>query len=185
MRGIVGENLTPSVAGDYGRAFGTFLRNDRAGRGEKLSVCIGRDSRPSGQMLTSAVITGLCNIGIDVIDLGMVTTPGVGVMVMELGCNGGVVVTASHNPAQYNGIKLLLGNGIAPPADSSEQIKQYFFDKHFAVVDSANIGKATPNEQADITHVGKVLVIVDKEAITAKSFKVVLDSVNGAGGPIT
>jgi phosphomannomutase len=185
MRGIVGENFTPSIAGDYGRAFGTFLRSKQPAEGKKLSVCIGRDSRPSGPMLTSAVAAGLCDIGIDVIDLGMVTTPGVGVMIRELGCNGGVVVTASHNPAQYNGIKLLLGNGIAPAADSSEQIKRYFFDKHFAVVDLASIGKVTFNEQTDITHIGKVLVIVDREAIAAKKFKVVLDSVNGAGGPVT
>ena len=185
MRGIVGENLTPSIAADYGRAFGTFLRNKQPGKQEKLSVCIGRDSRPSGPMLTSAVATGLCNIGIDVINLGMVTTPGVGVMVRELGCKGGVVVTASHNPAQYNGIKLLLGNAVAPPDDAAEQIKRCFFDKHFAIVDTTNAGKATSNKQADIMHVNKVLAIVDKKAIAAKKFKVALDSVNGAGGPVT
>ena len=185
MRGIVGENLTASVAGDYGRAFGTFLKNRQAGKEEKLSLCIGRDSRPSGEMLKSAVVAGLCDIRIDVVDLGMVTTPGVGVMVRELGCDGGVVVTASHNPAQYNGIKLLLGNGIAPPADATEQIKRYFFDKNFSLVDSSNRGEVTSNEQTDVTHINKVLAIVDKEAIGAKKFKVVLDSVNGAGGPVT
>ena len=185
MRGIVGENLTVSVAGDYGRAFGTFLKSRQAGKEEKWLVCVGRDSRPSGEVLTSAVVAGLCDVGIAVVDLGMVTTPGVGIMVGELACSGGVVVTASHNPAQYNGIKLLLGSGIAPPADSSKQIKQSFFDKHFAVVDSANIGKVTFNEQTDITHIRKVLAIVNKEAIAAKKFRVVIDSVNGAGGPVT
>jgi phosphomannomutase len=135
-------------------------------------------------MLTSAVAAGLCNIGIDVIDLGMVATPGVGVMVGELGCNGGVVVTASHNPAQYNGIKLLLDNAVAPSADAAEQIKRCFFDRDFSLVDLPNCGKITSNAQTDSTHISKVLAIVDKEAIAAKKFKVVLDSVNGAGGPV-
>ncbi len=185
MRGIVGENLTASIATEYGCAFGTFLRKKDVGKKERLSVCIGRDSRPSGQMLKSAVTEGLCKVGVDVIDLGLVTTPGVGIMVRELGCSGGVVVTASHNPAQYNGIKLLLDNGIAPPPDAAEQIKQCFYDKHFALVDSSNCGQVTSNEQTDTIHITKVLAIVDKEVIGAKKFKVVLDSVNGAGGRVT
>ena len=185
MRGIVGENLTGSVAGEYGSAFGTFLKNLHAGEKERLSVCIGRDSRPSGEMLKSAVTTGLCVVGIDVIDLGLVTTPGVGIMVRELGCSGAVVITASHNPIQYNGIKLLLGNGIAPPVKAAEQIKQYFCDKHFAIVDTSNCGKITSESQTDATHIGKVLAIVDKDAIAAKKFRIVLDSVNGAGGRVT
>jgi len=185
MRGIVGENLTASIAAEYGCAFGTFLKNTSAGENEKLSVCIGRDSRPSGEMLKSAVTEGLCKVGIDVVDLGLVTTPGAGIMVRELGCSGGVVVTASHNPAQYNGIKLLLSNGIAPPTDAAEQIKQYFFDKRFALIDSANCGQVTSNNQTDAAHIAKVLAIVDKEVISARKFTVVLDSVNGAGGRVT
>jgi phosphomannomutase len=136
-------------------------------------------------MLKSAVATGLCSVGVDVVDLGLVTTPGVGIMVRELQCDGGVVITASHNPIQYNGIKLLLGNGVAPPAKAAEQIKQYFLDKHFALVDPLDHGKITSNEQTDATHIAKVLKIADEEAIAAKKFKVVLDSVNGAGGRVT
>lgn len=191
MRGIVGENLTASIAAEYSRAFGTFLKDRYAGKKEELSVCIGRDSRPSGQMLKSAVIEGLCSVGINMIDLGLVTTAGVGIMVRELGCNGGVVVTASHNPAQHNGIKLLLANpcpwrgGVAPLPDVAEQIKRCFLDKHFALVDSPVYGDVTANEQTDTTHIVRVLAIVDKEAIAAKKFKVALDSVNGAGGPVT
>jgi len=184
MRGIVGENLNPSIAAEYGCAFGTFLRNRHAGKEEKLSVCIGADSRPSGPMLKSAVAAGLCDVGIDVIDLGVVTTPGVGVMVRHLGCAGGTVITASHNPAEYNGIKLLLAGGIAPPHDAAEQIRQYFFDKHFALVDSSGRGKAASNEETDSIHIAKVLAIVDKKAIAAKKLRVVLDSVNGAGGRV-
>ena len=185
VRGIVGESLTPSIAAEYGCSFGKFLKNSHAGRSRKFSVCIGRDSRSSGEMLKSAVSTGLCSVGVDVVDLGLVTTPGVGIMVRNLQCNGGVVITASHNPIQYNGIKLLLGNGVAPPTDAAEQIRQYFFDKHFALVDSLSHGKITTNEQTDTTHIDKVLTIADEEAIAAKKYKVVLDSVNGAGGRVT
>lgn len=190
MRGIIGENLTASVAADYGCAFGTFLKDNgfrpqQKGRETPLSVCIGRDSRPSGLMLCSGVTAGLCAVGIDVIDLGVVTTPSVGVMLRELGCAGGVIITASHNPIQYNGIKLLLGNGVAPPPDAAGRIRQYFLDKSFAFADSTHCGNVTSNEQTDATHIARVLAIVDGETIAAKKFKVVLDSVNGAGGRIT
>ena len=184
MRGIVGENLTPSIAAEYGCAFGKFLKNSHTSKKGKFSACIGRDSRSSGEMLKSAVSTGLCSVGVDVIDLGLATTPGVGIMVRELQCDGGVIITASHNPIQYNGIKLLLSNGVAPPVKAAEQIKQYFLDKHFAIVDPLDHGKITTNEQTDATHITKVLTIVDQEAIAAKKFKVVLDSVNGAGGRV-
>ena len=185
MRGIVGENLIPSIATDYGCAFGTFLEENYAGQKARLSVCVGRDSRPSGQELGSAIAEGLCNAGVDVINLGVVSTPGVGIMLRELGCAGGMVVTASHNPSRYNGIKLLLSNGIAPPSDAAEQIKQYFFNKRFGLVDSSDCGNVTSNEQTDAIHIAKILAIVDGGAIAVKKFKVVLDSVNGAGGRVT
>lgn len=195
VRGIVGENLTPSIAAEYGCGFGTFLKNKKTkgltsesaknARDSQLSVCIGADSRPSGRMLKSAVTAGLCSVGINVVDLGVVTTPGVGIMVRELRCEGGVVITASHNPIQYNGIKLLLDNGVAPPADAAEQIRRYFFDKDFTLVDSVNCGQVSSDGQTDVIHIARVLAIVDREAISAKKFKVVLDSVNGAGGRVT
>ncbi|MCP4259006.1 MAG: phosphoglucosamine mutase [Planctomycetes bacterium] len=185
MRGIVGKNLTDSVVADYGRAFGTFLKESYSEKKENFSVSIGRDSRASGKQLFSSVAEGLCDVGINVIDLGIVTTPSVGIMLRELGCVGGLVITASHNPGQYNGIKLLLSNGVAPPSDAAKQIRQYYFNKHFGLVDSSDCGKVTSSEQADITHIDKVLAIIDRRAIAAKKFKVVLDSVNGAGGRIT
>ena len=182
MRGVIGENLTPGIAAEYGCAFGTFLKKGVAGR---LAICIGQDSRPSGQMLKAAVTAGLCSVGVDVIDLGIVTTPCVGIMVRHLGCCGGIVITASHNPLPYNGIKLLLGNGIAPPSETAEEIKQIYFSKSFALTDSAGCGKITINEQADAVHIARVLELVDAGAIARKKFKVALDCVNGAGGRIT
>jgi phosphomannomutase len=185
LRGIVGENLTPEVAAAYGRAVGTFLRT-KAAQGAKLSVCIGRDSRPSGQSLAAAVAAGLVATGIDVIDLGIVTTPTVGIMVKHLGCAGGVIITASHNPAEYNGIKLLLDNGMAPPPDVAEQIKICFDIRDFFSSDSIKPGSIITtgysNDGADAVHIAKVLNIVNQRAVVAKNFTVVLDSVNGAGG---
>jgi phosphomannomutase len=183
VRGIIGDNLTPSIAAEYGCAFGAFLKGKYVRN--KITVCIGQDSRTSGQMLKSAVSAGLCAVGIGVVDLGLVTTPSVAVMIRELQCSGGVVITASHNPIRYNGIKLQLDNGIAPPANDAEQIKQYFLNKHFAVVDSPACGKVASNEQANDVHISKVLAIIDKQRIAERRFKVSLDSVNGAGGPIT
>jgi phosphomannomutase len=185
MRGVIGENLTGSIASDYGRAFGTFLRNNNPSDKKKLSVCVGRDSRQSGEMLASAVTDGLCSVGLDVIDLGMVITPSVGIMLRELHCDGGVIITASHNPVQYNGIKLLLADGMAPGAQKAQQIKKCFLEKDFAFVDSADCGNASLNSKTYEIHIEKVLALIDKDAIAAKKFKVVLDSVNGAGGPIT
>jgi len=214
LRGIIGENFTPAIAAEYGCAFGTFLKDIiskkttdltdytkflsnsvnpcksvsksySSGEMERLSVCIGRDSRPSGQMLKAATAAGLCAVGIDVVDLGLVTTPGVSIMVTELQCAGGVVITASHNPIRYNGIKLLLGNGIAPPVEQAERIRQYFSQKKFALVDSTECGQMTTNEQTDARHIAKVLAIIDKKTIAAKKFKVALDSINGAGARVT
>jgi phosphomannomutase len=183
MRGIVGENLTATIALEYGCAFGSYLKDKFPN--QSISVCIGMDSRPSGQMLKSAVTAGLSAAGIDTIDIGLVTTPCVGVSLRELGCCGGVIITASHNPVRYNGIKLLLDNGIAPPPDAAAKIRQYFFEKNFSYADQIHCGKVTLDNQADSRHISKVLAIVDKDVIAGKKFKVALDSVNGAGGRIT
>ena len=139
VRGIIGENLTAALAAEYGCAFGSFLK-DNASSHKKLKVCIGRDSRPSGPMLEAAVSAGLCSVGVDVVTLGIVATPTVGVMLRELECDGGVVITASHNPVPYNGVKLLLSDGIAPPPAMAQTIKQRFLDKQFFHVTSVECG---------------------------------------------
>ncbi len=181
MRGLIGENLFPEIASGYGSAFGTFLKKRHVSR-EKLSVAIGRDSRPSGPMIFSAVAGGLAAVGVDVVDLGICSTPAVGVMLRHLDCAGGIVITASHNPTPYNGIKLLLENGIAPPKEMAEQIIQSYHQKETSFVDALACGVLNPDMRANQIHLDKVLAIVDKDEIASKHFKVVLDSVNGAGG---
>jgi phosphomannomutase len=185
MRGVVGENLTPIVAAEYGSAFGTFLRSNIDIGSRPFIVCLGRDSRGSGQMLMSAVTAGLCAVGVNVVDLGLVPTPSVGIMVRHLGCQGGIIITASHNPIPYNGIKLLLSNGMAPPPATANEIRRTFWDRHFHFVSSDRCGKVASNTETERIHVDKVLAIVDAEQIAGKKYKVVLDSVNGAGAPIT
>jgi len=183
LRGIVGQNLTPAVASEFAAAFGTYLKqknNDQA-----LTVCLGRDSRPSGKMIASAVQAGLASVGIDAIDLGLVTTPSVGIMVTHLKAAGGIVITASHNPVPYNGIKLLLDTGLAPPPDEAGRIKAIFENKSFDYADSTNCGRLSASDQADGVHIDKVLNIIDKDAIAKRRFKVVIDSVNGAGCIVT
>jgi len=185
LRGIVDENLTADIAEDYARAFGCFLNRQKADKNKTLSVCIGRDSRPSGGKFVDALADGLISTGINVIKLGLATTPGVGIMTAHLSCAGGIVVTASHNPAEYNGIKLLLENGMAPPPKKAETIKKLFKNKSFTSVEKNDYGKILENTDTAKIHIQKVLKIIDKNKIAEKKFKVVLDSVNGAGGPVT
>ena len=184
LRGIIGENLSAAVAADYGCAFGSYLRSSCGDAQKRLSVALGRDSRPSGPMIQAAMTAGLCSVGVDVIDLGIVTTPCVGIMLRELACDGGIVITASHNPIQYNGVKLLLGDGIAPPIEVATEMKKRFLEKDFSLVGAAECGHRQDNDQADPIHIDRVLAIVQQEKVANKRFKVVLDSVNGAGGRI-
>jgi phosphomannomutase len=136
-------------------------------------------------MLSAAVSAGLCASGIDVIDLGIVTTPCVGIMTRHLRCAGGIVITASHNPVEYNGIKLLGSNGVAPPANVAGEIRAAYRERRFSLAPSVENGGISANDETDSIHIGKVLAIVDGKAVRKKRFRVVLDSVNGAGGRIT
>lgn len=208
MRGIIGENLNAAIAVDYGCAFGIFLKSQckNTGKapntpadgncgsvpgislksrskntGKRPVVAIGTDTRSSGRMLSSAVSAGLCSVGVDVIDLSVVATPTVGIVLRHLGCDGGLVITASHNPIEYNGIKLLLSDGIAPGPEEAERIKQIYYDKDFSQVSSTDCGRITTYDDPDSVHLPKVLGCVDAAAIAACGFRVVLDSVNGAG----
>ncbi|MFH1615271.1 MAG: phosphoglucosamine mutase [Planctomycetota bacterium] len=183
LRGIPAENLTAKAAEDYGRAFGVFLKESGVREG-RVGVCIGRDSRTSGPMLRSAVTSGLCSVGVSVVDLGIVSTPGVSIMTKELDCAGGVVITASHNPIEYNGIKLLLGSGMAPPREAAERIKQIYLNDEFDSFQKSGQGGRSKNDHTDEIHIKKVLGIIDRVSIARCGFKVVLDSVNGAGGRV-
>jgi len=179
IRGTIGGTLTPAVAMDFGMAYGTMLAG--ANPGKACTVVIGRDTRPSGGMIASAVTTGLLATGVNVVDLGVVTTPGTAFMTTKLGCQGGVIVTASHNPPPYNGIKFLQPNGCALTASAANKLKEIWQSKQYIVKDFAGVGSVTRNGQTHGLHVDTVCGVVDVNLIASKRFKVVLDSINGAG----
>jgi len=174
IRGEIGLTLTPEIAARFGSAFATTL-------GAGATVAVGRDSRPSGPMIRNAVISGLLACGVKAVDLGLVTTPGVALMTRELGAEGGVVITASHNPIQWNGIKFLRPNGLALSVGRAAELKRIWESGEFAYVAPAECGTESVNSDTHTTHVGRVLDVVDVTGIAARRFKVVLDSVNGAG----
>jgi phosphomannomutase len=144
-------------------------------------VVIGRDSRPSGPWVRDTAVAVLTASGIEVIDLDIVTTPGVAMMVRHLNADAGVVVTASHNPIQWNGLKFLTRNCVAPPPKDAERIKQLYQESRSDFVRVEKLRPPKKNTETHALHVKRVLDRVDMLGISSKRFKVVLDSVNGAG----
>ena len=176
IRGIVGESLTPDVIVKYVSAYSQMMP---AG-----PILLGRDSRPSGDVLCNFVAYLLNCLGREVIEIGIVPTPTVLFCVKEKGYAGGIVITASHNPIEWNALKLVNSKGkfLSPAefAKLSELVEQGKFD--YAVWNK--LGKSEKMHDMALLHLEKVLNFVDVEKIKAKNFKVVIDTVNGAGGPI-
>jgi len=178
-RGLVGRTMTPAVAADFAAAFGSFIQTST--RRSNPLLCVGRDSRPSGQSLSSAVIGGLTAVGCHVVELGIVTTPTVAVMIGRHKAAGGMVVTASHNPIEWNGLKCLNADGVAPPPAKAREIIRRFKSRNFKYAPAMFAADITHDDSAHQLHVKKVLANVNVGAIRRAKFKVVLDSVNGAG----
>jgi len=178
LRGLVGSSLTPAVATRFGSAFGSWL-NAKLGRAGH--VVLGRDSRASGGMLEQAVTAGLLATGCRVTRVGILSTPGVAVMIDELAADGGMVVTASHNPLPWNGLKPLRADGVAPPPDQARQIIRRFREDDFTFTDTP--GEAHDDGRGCDVHVQRVLGLVDVERIRGAELRCVVDSVHGAGGP--
>ncbi|MDB5302663.1 MAG: phosphomannomutase, partial [Phycisphaerales bacterium] len=127
MRGTIGGTLTPPVVGRMAAAFAVWLKqNATPVDGKHFRLVIGRDSRPSGPWVRDAAAAALTASGIEVIDLDIVTTPGVAMMVKHLNADAGIIVTASHNPIEWNGLKLLNRAATAPPPADAEAIKRLY-----------------------------------------------------------
>lgn len=180
--GNVGENLTPIDAVKFAAAYGTFLKNSL--QKDKLTVVIGRDARISGPMIHQLVMQTLIGLGINVIDLGLSTTPTVEVAVPLEKADGGIILTASHNPKQWNALKLLNNKGeFLSGADGALILDIAESDDfHFAEVD--NLGKITEINDYMDRHIDEVLnlKLVDVDAVKQRKFKVVVDGVNSSGG---
>ncbi len=190
LRGIVGRSLTPVVAARFAGAFGGWLRDQRKATGATgpVHVVLGRDSRPSGAMLEMAAASALAAVGCRVTRLGVLSTPGVAIMVEHLQADGGMVITASHNPIQWNGMKPLLrvaGRIQAPPVrEANEIIARFHADDvpYVLVEDLVAPGEDTTGPQV---HADAVLKHVDVAAIRQAKLKVVVDGVHGAAGAET
>jgi len=180
MRGLVGRSLTPSVVARYASAFGSWLCETVYSGAPH--VVLGRDSRPSGQMFEMAAASGLAAVGCRVTRLGVISTPGVAIMAGHHRADGGMVVTASHNPIIWNGIKALKHDGAAPPADQAMQIIKRFKDDNFSYAAVEAMQPCEEDASGVKVHLDSVLPHVDVDAIRAAKLKVVVDSVNGAGG---
>jgi phosphomannomutase len=174
VRGVIGETMTPSLAAELGCAFGSYLGGGK--------VVIGRDSRPSGPMVQQAMVSGLLAAGCEVIMLGVASTPATALMVRRHGAAGGVVITASHNPVIWNGIKFLTDEGLAPPPEKAAQIFDLYEKKTFRLADVERLSNPQSDPAAAAAHVETTLAIVDPGLISSRRYRVVLDSINGAGG---
>ena len=176
IRGIVGESFTPELLASAGSAFAKY-----AGYG---TVVVGRDSRPTGEAVSMNLVSILLLAGCDVIDIGIVPTPTVQVMVEELKAAGGIVLSASHNPVEWNALKLINSHGtFLTPGEISKLFK--LMDAPVAFKKWDKMGKLTTINNAGEIHLKRILKIVDVKQIRKSKFHVVIDSVNGAGSIIT
>lgn len=182
VRGRVGAPLTPELMAGIAAALGAHLREIEDGR----TFCLGRDSRVSGPMYARAVTAGLQSVGCNVVDLGVVPTPTLLMAVRDLGAIGGIGVTASHNPAEWNALKLVSSEGIFLDAERSAKFRAYLatMDPPRAAWD--DLGVVTHDDEAWPRHLERILELphIDVDKIRSAGLKVAVDCVHGAGGPV-
>ncbi len=180
--GRVNENLTPLDVVKFTSAFGTWLQKNN--NKKDLTLVIGRDARMSGAMINSLVIATLQGLGIHVIDLGLSTTPTVEVMVPELKADGGIILTASHNPKQWNALKLLNHKGEFITGENGAEVLALAESEDFDYAEVDELGSYETRKDGIDIHIEKILNLpaVDAEAIRPKKYKVVVDAVNSTGG---
>jgi phosphomannomutase len=180
--GKTGDNLTPVDAVKFASAYGTWLKQHH--KKEKLTVVIGRDARISGPMIQNLVVNTLIGLGANVIDLGLSTTPTVEIAVPLEKADGGIILTASHNPKQWNALKLLNEKGEFLSGDDGAKILEIAEAESFEFADVDNLGQITFKDNYMDLHIDQVLSLplVDVAAVKAKKFKVVVDGVNSSGG---
>ena len=178
--GYPGETLSPLDVVKYAAAFGEILKS----RFNKPKVVIGRDARSSGPMIGVLLSNTLIAQGIDVIDTGLSTTPTVEMAVVAEKAQGGVVITASHNPVEWNALKLLNDAGEFISAEFGTEVLKRAENSDYSFEESKNIGEIIHNEITLLNHIDKILslALVDVPSIKAKKFKIILDPVNSTGG---
>ena len=181
LGGKVGDNLTPIDVVRFASAYGSWLLQNH----KKTIVVVGRDARPSGPIIQALVQQTLISLGIDVIDVGLSTTPTVELEVVRHKAQGGIILTASHNPKEWNALKLLNEKGEFLSADEGEQINQ--MSQNLSAIDFAavdDLGSICSETDSIQHHIDAIrnLPLVDIKAIQTKGFKIVVDGVNSSGG---
>ena len=180
--GSVGDNLTPIDVVKFAAAYGMWIKEQR--NKNNYSVVIGRDARISGEMIQNLVINTLIGMGIDVVNLNLSTTPTVEIAVPMEHADGGIILTASHNPKQWNALKLLDANGEFLNAKHSQRVLDLAASENIAFSEVDALGKMTINAAYFDLHIDAVLDLhfVNVKAIRNSRFKVVVDGVNSTGG---
>ena len=188
IRGTIGgyanNNLTPIDVVKFSAAYGTWIKEQRSK--SVYRVVIGRDARISGEMIQNLVINTLTAMGIDVINLNLSTTPTVEIAVQMEHADGGVIITASHNPKQWNALKLLDSNGEFLNSKHSKRVLDLAISENLLFSEVDKLGNVTSNEAYFDIHIDSVLDLdfVNLDAIRSCNFKVVIDAVNSTGGII-
>lgn len=177
VRGIVGESLTPEILTRFGAAFGTYIKSGK--------IAIGRDTRVSGEMVKHAVLGGLLSTGCQITDIGIAATPSCQLMIEELKANGGIVISASHNPIEWNALKFFKKGGLYLNTRQANEFLNIYYRGNFKKVRWNEIKEVRRDDTAVERHIRRVLQIIDTRAIRKKRFKVALDCCNGAGAVIT
>lgn len=179
--GLPGNNLTPPDIVKFTAAFATFIGKQNWGK----TIVVGRDARISGQMVAGLVNSTLVSLGFDVVDLGLSTTPSVELAVIELKAAGGIIITASHNPKQWNALKLLNNDGEFLDEAQAGQVLELAETSAVNYADATEIGEIHHQHGGYINrHIERILELplVDVKAIREKGFKIVVDAVNSTGG---
>src|SRR6267378_1127007 len=189
VRGLVGTDLTPEVVARWAAAFGIWSREHGAGsRKRQARIVLGRDARTSGPMFAAAATSGLVSVGCDVIDVGLVPTPSVQLAVEHHRAAGGIVVTASHNPIEWNALKFVGPDGIFLDSVAGTRVRELAAGGEDSLprANYSAIGSVTADSDAISRHLAAVLALrgVDVRAIRRRRFRVALDCVRGAGGAV-
>ena len=173
VRGIANEYMTPQMVMDIVRSLGTFM-------GNKGTVAIGRDTRVSGEMLKSAAIAGALSSGLTVIDVGIGPTPSVQYYVRDH-ADAGIVITASHNPREYNGIKLIAGDGTEMSREDEAKIEEIYFSREFQPATWEYTGDLRHDLNANALYIKGIINAINGDVVREKKFKVIADTGCGAG----
>ena len=182
--GRSGDTLNPLDIVKFTSAYATFIRKSTPGGSNKIVV--GRDARISGEMVKNVVCGTLMGMGFDVVNIGLATTPTTELAVTMCGADGGIIITASHNPRQWNALKLLNNKGEFLTAQDGAEVLSIAEKEDFDFADVDALGKYTEDNTFDERHINSVLALqaVDAEAVRKAGFKVVVDSVNSVGGVV-